>query len=511
MWNGKQMTYPLPPYNFFAGQLSVINDNNGQRKIRVLLEDSVYKQNIKTYLVGIAKDSLCFASIGTGMYEVPIPAEMFPGGITTFYLFDENLRLLSERRVYFKDNLVVKAILNKNVYKKRDRADLSLSITDAQGHPLPASLSVAIVDSSLIQPTNTLNVVSDYFENNDELSSNNWPLANADDLTDQQLDNLMMAGNKSYRDIMFRTNRPAFYSDSDSLLYIQGNAFYNKEKPASNKIATIFSKTTSVAFDIDTTSTAGRFVFPLAEYPDSTRFLIQVSSPQGTVEHTDIVLDKLNFPKVKTGLPKEKFTVRPATVNHYLKVYPDTLTGIRGDELRGVTVKGYKKKELSYDPSKRVSPDSKIITSDDIGKGTNSISNAFLRVPGVQILNGFVAIKGISTFAPGASTEPLVFLDGVQAALVGGGMGSSPVLNYLDMLNPNDISFIEVLTGPEGSVYGVRGGHGVILVNSRRMIDDPKSNGPNSFVVRGYHMPPAFTMPDYGNSKMKAAKFNDIR
>jgi len=90
MWNGKQMSYPLPPYNFFAGQLSVINDNNGQRKIRVLLEDSVYKQNIKTYLVAVAKDSLCFASIGTGMYEVPIPAEKFPGGITTFYLFDDD-------------------------------------------------------------------------------------------------------------------------------------------------------------------------------------------------------------------------------------------------------------------------------------------------------------------------------------------------------------------------------------------------------------------------------------
>ena len=43
------------------------------------------------------------------------------------------------------------------------------------------------------------------------------------------------------------------------------------------------------------------------------------------------------------------------------------------------------------------------------------------------------------------------------------------------------------------------------------MIDDPKSNGPNSFLVRGYHTPPAFMMPDYSNSKMKAAKFNDIR
>jgi hypothetical protein len=511
IWNGKEMTFSLPPFNFFAGQLSVVNDNNGQRKIRVLLEDSVYKQNIKTYLVGIAKDSLCFASVGTGMYEVPIPAEKFPGGITTFYLFGENLHLLSERSVYFKDNLIIKANLNKTVYKKREKADLSISVTDAQGHSLPASLSIAVVDSNLIRPANTLNVVSDYFENNDELSSNNWLLANANDLTDEQLDLLMMARNNSYRDIMFRTNRPTFYSDSDSLLYIQGKAFYSKEKPAANKIATIFSKTAGVAYDIDTTSNAGRFVFPLVEYPDSTRFLIQVSNPQGTVEHPDIVLDKFNFPKVKMGLPKEKFTVRPATVNHYLKVYPDSLFGIRGDELSGVTVKGYKKKELSYDASKRVSPDSKIITSDDIGKGTNSVSNAFLRVPGVQIVNGYVVIKGISSFAPGASTEPMVFLDGIRASLGGGGMSSSPVLNYLDMLNPDDVSFIEVLTGPEGSVYGVRGGNGVVLINSKKMIDEPKSNGPNSFLVRGYHTPPAFMMPDYSISKIKAGKFNDIR
>ena len=82
------------------------------------------------------------------------------------------------------------------------------------------------------------------------------------------------------------------------------------------------------------------------------------------------------------------------------------------------------------------------------------------------MVNGYVVIKGISSFAPGASTEPMVFLDGIRAELGSGGMGSSPVLNYLDMLNPDDISFIEVLTGPEGSVYGVRGGNGVVLVNT---------------------------------------------
>ena len=510
MWNGKTMTYPLPSYNFFAGQLSVVNESDVGRKIRVLLEDSVYKPNVKTYLVGVAKDSLCFASVGTGMYEVPIPAERLPAGVTTFYLFDENLHLLSERSVYFKDNLAIKTTLDKNVYKKREKADLTLSISDPLGNPLPASLSIAIIDSSLIQPVSTASVVSVFFENSDGLSSNNWALSNAADLTEQQLDILMMA-RSSYPDIMFRTNRPAFYSDNDSLLYIRGNAFLSKEKPAANKIATIFSKTASVAFDVDTTSNAGRFVFPLAEYPDSTRFLIQVSSQKGAIERTDIILDKFNFPTVSTVLQKEKFIIRPATVNHYLKVYPDTLSGLRGDELSPVTVKGYKKKELSYDPSKRVSPDSKIITSEDIGKGSGSVTNAFLRVPGVQLINGFVAIKGISSFSPGPSTEPIVVLDRIQVFPAGAGMSVSPVLNYLDQLNPDDISFIEVLTGPEGSVYGVRGGNGVVLINTKKMIDDPGGNAPNTFLVRGYHMPPPFLMPDYSNSKMKAGKFNDIR
>jgi hypothetical protein len=265
-------------------------------------------------------------------------------------LFDENLHLLSERSIYFKENVAVKASLDKNVYKKREKAGLSLSISDAQGNPLAASLSIAVVDTSLLQPTSTATIVSGYFENNDGLSSDNWSLSNAGDLTDQQFDILMMARNNSYRDIIFRSNRPAFYSDSDSLMYIQGDAFYNKEKPAANKIATIFSKAATVAYDVDTTSNAGHFVFPIAEYPDSTRFLIQVSTPQGTVERADIVLDKFNFPNVKTAVSKEKFPMRPATVNHYLKIYPDTLSGLRGDELTPVTVKGYKKKELTYDP-----------------------------------------------------------------------------------------------------------------------------------------------------------------
>jgi TonB-dependent SusC/RagA subfamily outer membrane receptor len=131
----------------------------------------------------------------------------------------------------------------------------------------------------------------------------------------------------------------------------------------------------------------------------------------------------------------------------------------------------------------------------------------------VQVVNGFVVVLGLARFAPpNASTEPTIFLDGAQVFPNGGAVNmASPVLSYLDMLNPDDISFIEVLTGPDAASYGIRGANGVILINSKNRNDDLGDNTLNSYLVRGYHIPPPFIMPDYGNAKMKAAKFNDMR
>ncbi|MEJ7684130.1 MAG: hypothetical protein WKG06_41015 [Segetibacter sp.] len=112
---GKDDVYPLPSFNFFAGQLSVTPNDNGSRTIRVLLEDSIYKKDYVTYIIGISKDSLCFASKGTGLYEVPVYDNKFPTGIVTFFLLDQNFKLLSERSVYIRDgSLNVKADFNKS-------------------------------------------------------------------------------------------------------------------------------------------------------------------------------------------------------------------------------------------------------------------------------------------------------------------------------------------------------------------------------------------------------------
>jgi hypothetical protein len=119
---------------------------------------------------------------------------------------------------------------------------------------------------------------------------------------------------------------------------------------------------------------------------------------------------------------------------------------------------------------------------------------------------------------PGPATEPIIVVDGVEIflpATSGDGVGTvSPVISYLNALTPDDIDFVEVLSGPEASSYGIKGGHGVILVNTRSSSRENEKDGQKklkSFLARGFTPPPAFIMPDYSNDKTRAEKFTDLR
>lgn len=82
---------------------------------------------------------------------------------------------------------------------------------------------------------------------------------------------------------------------------------------------------------------------------------------------------------------------------------------------------------------------------------------------GVQVVNAsgrpgssaIVRIRGINTI--NATTDPLYIIDGVQVAAA----------NF-SALNPNDIESISVLKDATASIYGARGGNGVILVTTKK-------------------------------------------
>ena len=75
------------------------------------------------------------------------------------------------------------------------------------------------------------------------------------------------------------------------------------------------------------------------------------------------------------------------------------------------------------------------------------------RVPGVVIGPGnSITIRGINSI--NSSTEPLILVDGVE-------------INDLSTVNPNDVYSVDVLKDASSSIYGVRGGNGVILITTK--------------------------------------------
>lgn len=76
------------------------------------------------------------------------------------------------------------------------------------------------------------------------------------------------------------------------------------------------------------------------------------------------------------------------------------------------------------------------------------------RVPGVKVVkNGAttasVYIRGINSV--NSSTEPLFVVDGIM-------------VNDISYINPRDVKSVTVLKDASASIYGVRGGNGVILI-----------------------------------------------
>ncbi|MDQ6813744.1 MAG: TonB-dependent receptor plug domain-containing protein [Bacteroidota bacterium] len=507
-WNGIQLSYPLPPFNFFAGQIAILKQPGGSKTLRVLLEDSLYKKNVVTYLIGISKDSLCFAAIGRGQYEIPIPVQKFPEGVATFYLLDSRGKLLSERSIYINEhNLLVTPTLTKNTFSKREKVVLNISVTDANHQPVPALLSVAVADSAFSggeEITNRLHIL-EQVRTTPNIFGN---------MNDEDADLLMLLISSIYtKTPSYNTNHPD--AADDSLLFIKGKAIDEKGRPAANTILSLISNDGKATFLIDTTDNAGKFLFPVHDYSDSTEFAIHARNMNSTTENVRIERELLAFPGFRTPVTlKSYFSYNPVLSAKNKKAYLDTSLIYAGtDVLNSVTVRGKKKKDYSYNEALRVSPTSVIIAGNQLDE-RRSVGDIVQNASGVRLLNRFLVIGGLTSLkAPDASSEPLLLIDGVQAPGITG-VDESPVIAVLNSINAKDIDFIEILKGPEGSNYGMRGGNGVILVNmasNRR--DNFKRNTIDlqTFFSKGISKPSPFPLINYDIKETKAIPKIDNR
>ena len=491
-WNGREINYPLPSFNFFGGQIAITTQPDFY-KLRVLLEDSIFQPGIQTYLIGVSKDSLVFASIGRGLYEVNIDKKRLPEGIATFYLLDNNLKMLSERSIYVRDNsLHVVATTDKLVYPKEGQVTLSISVTDSSQRPLTSLLAIAISDSILDNPENRCPPAALPLQSE---QINNFFLAHNNCLSDADINMLMLLKNNTYAAIKKTLTIPVTNYSIDSSLYIKGSISSEKNEPISDQVLTLLSNSDNSMMYIDTTDSGGHFMFPVDNYKDSTQFAIQVNNNKSNSKNSIITIDEMTYPHFATPLSmKQPLMIQNTSIAKYLSAKYDPGNDDK-KSLTPVNIKG-QKKITDYDVSKRVNSNSVILTGSDIGEN-NDVGNAILRVSGMHIVNGVLVVNGLTSLgAPNRFSEPLLLVNGAEVGLSAEGQvgESSPVMSYLKSLNSKDIDFIEILKGPDGANYGLRGGNGVILVNMRTARRDVKPDGNQSkiFYAKGISTPALF-------------------
>jgi CarboxypepD_reg-like domain/TonB-dependent Receptor Plug Domain len=125
----------------------------------------------------------------------------------------------------------------------------------------------------------------------------------------------------------------------------------------------------------------------------------------------------------------------------------------------------------------------------------NSITDMIIgQLPGVTMQSGGLLVRGISSFT--SSTEPMILLDGMD-------IGSS-----LAGINPQDVVQIDLLSGAETSIYGVRGANGVIAIYTRRGLEKNDQSLAQTVIIKGYQPIKNFETPVYPttNALKKADK-----
>ncbi|MDQ6904868.1 MAG: Plug domain-containing protein, partial [Bacteroidota bacterium] len=368
--------------------------------------------------------------------------------------------------------------------------------------PIPSLIAISVADTSLGNRNEDCNVAVNAF---DLQPVDGMSLARSECVDNNTIDLLMMARNNSY-ETLGKLNVKSAIIDADSLLYIKGKVITLKNEPASGKVINLLVNFGDLSFHSDTTDIAGRFSFPLENFADSMQFALEVKDLNGHTQNDKIIMETPSYPKLRTPPSlKEYLPVQPKTIRKYINAYYESGTFDDKHALPAVVV-NKSQKNVDYDQSKRVSPNSAILTSNELNE-RNGVGISVLNVGGMHLLNGYLVVNGLTSMkAPDVTSEPLLLVNGAEVSLSGGVSETSPVMTYLNSLNPKNIDFIEILKGGDGANYGLRGGNGVILVNLSNKTKDgiQNSNNLKTYYAKGIANPGLFHNREYqpGDDKL---------
>lgn len=420
-------------------------------------------------------------SLKQGLNQIEIPENELPVGICRFTVLENNIPL-AERIVFTNENkqLKVKITPTKKNYLPREKVIVNVETTDENNQPIPANLSMSVVDDKLwTYADDKQNHILSWLLLDSELRGKierpQFYFDKKEEKARKSLDLVMLTNGYRYfemNDEVEKNGKYKYLPEKKNPIY--GIVEDEHKKPVKAEVYLVEGNS-----KIKKQITAENGLFYFSDLNRNEYYtVIAKSLSKKQKANVRMLSYKLNInPLVKQSLEnidveevikdaeiKEKPKTTAQGVENIIRTLPSVNS--RKDTLKTKEIEEVVVVNVGYDGMKRMSTTASVEQISQANGNVYSVQQALIgKVAGVNISFGSgqpgssnfrVNIRGTSTM--NSSNGPLYILDGVPI---------SP--SAFQLLSPNSFKVIEVIKDASAtSSYGSSASNGVVIINTAK-------------------------------------------
>lgn len=450
---------------------------------------------------------------GRDFIYAKVPHNRMPNGIIHLTMFQKGVPV--QERLIFNENSVLlpQVTFIAEQLKRRDKASFEITVSDTEGAPINGKVSMSILEEAI--PENQININSylNLFSDLKGVVEN--PASYFDPENSNRkthLDLLMMT--QGWRRFVWTdvldNSIPDINYYAEKGFSVEGQVvdYYKRDKPRPGMVSLNFLENLLFKQEIETDE-SGNFYFDGLDIQDSVSVMVQAmrKGKKGKVKRETNAFVKISqpdsLPYRQTLLTRfgtnddEKFAEILSDVEEFTYKTDDVI------ELDEFVISANTLTNTNDDPFKRPNmlhgqPQSRMVM--DSVPGGETFTNVF------DMINGRLAGVQIR----GTGPDRNAFIRGTQATLMVDGITTTN--DYVDLMDPRSVAFVDVIGGIQASVYGVSGAIVAIYTREGYVAEgEEDQHGLIVFQHPGYYQAREFYTPNYDEMTTEEALAKDLR
>ncbi len=473
--DGRQTNYDLPEI-FPEGYVLRVDQADGQINIRVNSsveqDNPLYSENI--IIIGHTRGIPGYSNshqLIDGSVDISIDEKLFQTGVTHFTIFTETSIPVAERLV-FTDNgeeLFFSPDISVQRSGGQNYIDMNLLVSDGTGNPVTGSFSVSAVTGTKDPVSHNNDIVSYVLLNSDfkEMIYNPMAYLHGNNDAEISIDNMLLTygwRRFNWEELLAGELPEIRYESSGGLAFGGRIVDPARGEGVRNHPVNLMVKSGHDTIYTTNSGRGGWFSFGGLVYDGMVE--VELSSRRLSSNYPPVFeLDILS---------RGDYEYEPG---FYTRKNRITQRGDEWERVRGMSSTNWATlPESQSSPQRFGTPDQTIFIDYSGGIEKNLYEVLLDKARGLSYNNGMFVARG--------ATSSTIETSGVRYMLDGRFVDSR---NFLARF-PGDIERIEIFTGTSASIFGSRGGTGVVLAYSRRQgysgLDDAME-----LVMQGYHVP----------------------